>query len=89
MIALEAMECGVPILSFAIPEIEEMDGKSGAMAFVEQGSIEKMAEKMVELMQNPPLLQKMGRAAKARAAAYHRDGIGERWNAFFSELCGR
>lgn len=89
VIALEAMECGVPILSFAIPEIEEMDGKSGAMAFVEQGNIEKMAEKMVELMQNPPLLQEMGRAAKTRAAAYHRDGIGERWNVFFSGLCGR
>lgn len=89
VIALEAMECGVPILSFAIPEICEMDGNSGAMAFVEQGNVEKMAEKMVELMQNPHLLQEMGCAAKARAAAYHRDGIGERWKTFLTELCSR
>ena len=87
--ALEAMECGVPVLSFAIPEIREMDGKSGAMAFVEQGNVEAMAEKMRELMENPARLQEMGRAAKKRAKAYHVDGIGDRWKTFLTELGSR
>lgn len=87
--ALEAMECGVPVLSFAIPEICEMDGKSGAMAFAEQGNVKEMAEKMQELMNSQTRLQEMGRAAKKRAKAYHVDDIGDRWKTFLTELCSR
>lgn len=65
--ALEAMACGVPVISSdvgGLPEVN-VDGETGYV--VPMGNIEMLADRMAELLQNETLRRQMGDAALVRA----------------------
>ncbi|MDD7739007.1 MAG: glycosyltransferase family 4 protein [Fusicatenibacter sp.] len=79
MTALEALECGVPIVAFEMFQLREMAGTSDSMAFVEYGNVPELAKAMGDLMERREKLTAMGKEAKKRAAYYHSSHIGEMW----------
>ena len=65
--ALEAMACGVPVISSdvgGLPEVN-VDGETGYV--VPMGNIEALAERIRELLENEALRKKMGQASLVRA----------------------
>ena len=65
--ALEAMACGVPVLSSdvgGLPEVN-VDGETGYI--VKVGDVEAIAARMIEILRNPELHKQMSTAALARA----------------------
>ncbi|MGN0314231.1 MAG: glycosyltransferase [Fusicatenibacter sp.] len=79
MTALEALECGVPIVAYEMFQLREMAGDSDSMKFVEYCNVTELARAMEDLMDHPEKLKFMGREAKERAAYYHSSHIGEMW----------
>lgn len=86
MIALEALECGLPLISFDLPSIKEIVGDYKAALFVPQGKIDELAQKMQWLMDNPEELQYMANEAKKCAKNYHISKIGKKWDDLLDEL---
>jgi len=66
LVLLEAMECGLPVISTregGIPEIVE-SGKTGFL--IEKQSPKKMADKLAELIEDPPLCVSLGKMGRSR-----------------------
>jgi glycosyltransferase involved in cell wall biosynthesis len=77
--ALEALECGLPVVAFELLSVREIDAASGAISFVPQGDWKALAAEMNRLIDNREQLVRAGRAAKMRAAEYEPDKIGSLW----------
>ena len=62
LVVLEAQACGVPVVASAVGGIPEeiIDGETGYLA--PRGNPEAMAAKVLELMNNPKIKQRMGQA---------------------------
>ena len=63
---LESMASGVPVVSYAVPALEEVIGDSGFT--VPAGDVEAIADVIALLSYDEALRAKMSKAAKARAA---------------------
>jgi len=87
MVIIEAMACGLPIVSFDCPhgpgEIIT-DGDDGFL--VENGHVESFADKLSQLMQNSDLRQKMGSAATETSKKYLPAQIASQWDRLFTSL---
>lgn len=85
--ALEAMACGVPVLSSdvgGLPEVN-VDGETGYV--VPMGNIESLADRMAELLQNEPLRKQMGDAALIRATTlFSIDNLIPRYEALYERV---
>lgn len=79
LVALEALECGLPVVAFELLSVREIDAASGAISFVPQGDWKALAAEMNRLIDNREQLVRAGRAAKMRAAEYEPDKIGSLW----------
>jgi glycosyltransferase involved in cell wall biosynthesis len=80
MVLLEAMSCGLPLVAFDAPCGPKdiiTDGVNGFL--VETGNIEKLAEKMILLIESEETRKYMGKEAKRMAINYQEDRIMERW----------
>ena len=87
LVIVEAMECGVPVVSYQCPFGPEdliTEGQDGFLVPV--GDEQKMADRICELIEDDQLRSRMGIAAKEKAKQYHLDKIVERWMQFFNEL---
>jgi len=88
--ALEAMACGVPVISTrtgGIPEVVE-DGVSGLLCDV--GEVECMAEIAASLVGDPPRLRAMQVAARKRAAElFPKDRIVGMYEELYGEVLRR
>ncbi len=87
MVLLEAQAAGVPIVSFNCkcgPKDLIEDGVSGFL--VEEGDIEGLANKLVSLMEDEALRQKMGKAAYQNSDRYTEDAIMKQWQDLFQGL---
>ena len=64
---IEAMALGLPCVAYEAPSMGELiiDGKTGFL--IKAGNKEKMAERILELLENEPLRQEMSRQARQRA----------------------
>lgn len=89
MAALEAMECGVPLVSFDMYALREIAGDSACMAFAPFGDLEGLAAELDRVMSDPELLHRMGQAAKERAAWFHLDHIGSFWKELLEGIAGK
>ena len=79
LVALEALECGLPVVAFELPSVKEIDAESGAIRFVPQGDWKALALEINRLIDDREQLVRAGRAAKARAAEYEPNKIGNLW----------
>lgn len=87
MVLLEAISCGLPIVSFDCesgPNEIIKDGENGFL--VAQGDIEQLAYKICEMIENDKLRVKMGFKSKEFSKNYEFPSIMEQWKALFESL---
>ena len=78
MVALEALKDGLPIISFDIPSLREIDHNTDTIIFAKQGSITDLAEKIKSYISSSDH-QKRGKASRELAENYSLDKIGKKW----------
>ena len=87
MVITEAMSCGVPSVSFACPcgpkDIID-NGKDGFL--VENGNIDKLAERICFLIEHPEIRQQMGTQARINARRFQLENIMQQWERLFDEV---
>ena len=87
--ALEAMACGVPVISSnagGLPEINEQ-GKTGFLADV--GDVETMAERAIYILEDEERLQQFKDNALAHAAEFSIDKIVPLYEAVYEEVLSK
>ena len=87
MVLLEAMGCGLPLVSFDCqtgPADIIQDGKNGLL--VPDGDIKGLAAALNRLIEDPALRRQMGAAGVELAKEYAPDRIAARWEHLFEEL---
>jgi glycosyltransferase involved in cell wall biosynthesis len=87
MVLIEAMACGLPVVSFACPcgpmDIVK-DGEDGLL--VENGNDEDLADKLLYLMADDKRRRQMADAALKNSQRFNVDYIAERWKKIFNEV---
>lgn len=87
LVIAEAMQCGVPVVSFDCPhgpsEIIK-HGEDGIL--VENGNTEKLGEEINRLIENEQLRKQLGKNACKNVKRFFVDNIGEQWDRFFRQL---
>jgi glycosyltransferase involved in cell wall biosynthesis len=87
MVLLEAMACGLPLVSFDCPtgpgDIIE-DGRNGLL--VPDGNIKALAAALNRLIEDPQLRRRMSDDGLVRVQEYAPERIAARWERIFEEL---
>ncbi len=84
---VEAMECGVPVVSYQCPCGPKELITEGVDGFLVAVNDEKaMADRICQLIEDEELRKKMGAAAKEKTTRYHIDNITKQWMDLFEEL---
>jgi glycosyltransferase involved in cell wall biosynthesis len=87
MVLLEAMGCGLPLVSFDCPtgpaDIIE-DGRNGLL--VPDGDIKALGAALNRLIEDPALRRQMGAAGVEMAKQYEPDQVAARWERLFEDL---
>jgi len=86
LVATEAMECGLPVVSFKTEGPSEIiiDGENGFL--VDQFDVDTFAEKIILLCKNKKLRWSMGRNAMQRAGDFSIKVIIDEWRSLFASL---
>lgn len=87
MVLIEAMACGLPIVSFDCPwgPAELIDnGKNGFL--VEYLNTDEEADRICQLIESPTLRREMGENAKAYVKRFERDAVMKLWLDLFESL---
>lgn len=87
MSLIEAMECGLPIISYACPCGPKDLINNGSDGFlIPLGNEKEMAEKICQLIDDTHLRKLMGIRAKQKAELYNIDSIVKQWMNLFNNL---
>ena len=84
---IEAMACGLPVVAFDClwgPRSIITDGEDGLL--VENGNVNKMAETLIMLMNNPQSIKSMAQNARKNVQRFDIDIIAEKWRKLFDNL---
>lgn len=90
MVIIEAMQCGVPVVSFDCPKgpseiiTNNVDG-----VLVEDGNVEEFAEALMELMGNPEKRKYFAQNAIENVKRYEIENIGKIWRETIDEISYR
>lgn len=87
LVIVEAMECGLPVVSYQCPCGPKdiiTDGKDGFL--VQVNDEQMLAEKICSLIEDEDLRRQMASEAKLRAQHYHVENIAQQWMALFNEV---
>ena len=87
MVLLEAMSCGLPCVSFDCPNGAKdliVDGKNGFL--VDYLNIERLADRICDLIENDFERKRMGRTAKEEVKKYLPDAVMFLWGDVFSKM---
>ena len=87
MVIVEAMACGVPVVSFDCPWGPRhiiTDGRDGML--VENGNVEQLAEALKSLMSHPDRIMQMGEKARVNVRRFSMETIAEQWRHLFESL---
>ena len=86
VVQIEAMACGKPVVASnvgGIPFVVE-EGKTGLL--FESGNVEDLADKIMTILENEELREKMGEAGRERAKEFTWDKIAERTVEVYKEI---
>ena len=87
MVLVEAMACGLPVVSFDCPcgpkDIIH-DGVDGLL--VESGNVEKLAEAMIRMIKHPEQREAMSKEAKRNVKRFQMEHIAEKWRKLYESL---
>ena len=87
MVLIEAMACGVPVVSFDCPcgpsDIID-DGLDGFL--IKPGEKGEMADKILFLISDDTLRDSMGKAAVVKSQRYYLDNVVSQWDGLFKDL---
>ena len=87
MAMLEALACGLPVVSFACPcgpcDVIS-DGVNGIL--VPKEDVEGLAGALTTLMKSPEQIQKMGENARKRSEDFKLEVLANRWKDLFENL---
>lgn len=87
MVLIEAMSCGLPVVSFNCPWGPADIIRSGEDGFlVKYLDSEEEANRICELIENPNLRKEMGVKARQNIMRYGRDNIMKKWIDLFRQL---
>lgn len=85
MVLVEAMACGLPVVSFACPcgprDIIS-DGVDGFL--VERNNVEALAHQLITILNDEEMLKKMSVAAPKKACLFQIEQIANRWRELFA-----
>ena len=87
MVMIEAMACGVPVVSFDFlcgPRDIIAQGLNGVIT--PEGDIPALAAEMQRLMEDPARLENMSAQARKISEAYSEDAVMGRWNLYFTDM---
>ena len=87
MVLVEAMACGLPVVSFdcpAGPDEIVTDGVDGFL--VPSGDVHALAEKLVTLMAEENLRRRLGHQARRSAERYDMANLVNQWTALFEKV---
>lgn len=87
LVIVEAMSCGLPVVSFAChcgPRDIITEGTDGFL--VPEGDIDELAEKINLLIEEDHFRRKMGKMARLKAEKYRIEEIGTQWITLFESL---
>ena len=87
LVIVEAMECGLPAVSYQCPCGPKdiiTDGKDGFLVPVNDEQI--LADKICDLIEDENLRRQMAADARVRAQYYHVENIAQRWMDLFNEV---
>ncbi len=87
LVIIEAMNCGLPVISFDCPhgpaEIID-DGKTGFL--IPANDVVGFSKALVKLSSDEILRKKMGMASKEKSAEFSKENIMHQWNTLFQQL---
>ncbi|MGV8947457.1 MAG: glycosyltransferase family 4 protein [Lutibacter sp.] len=87
MVLIEAMSCGLPVVSFDCPHGPKdiiANGEDGFL--VENGNIKDFADRVMTLMENMELRKEMGANARRNVQRFAAHQIVAKWDALFRNL---
>lgn len=90
LVIVEAMECGLPVVSYQCPCGPKdiiTDGKDGFLVPVNDEQM--LADKICELIKNEDLRRQMAAAAREKALRYRDSNIAEQWMKLFEEIVNK
>lgn len=90
MVLLEAMACGLPVVSFACkcgPKDVIRDGFNGFL--VEEGNIDNLAQKIIYLIEDIHKRQEMGKNAKTSMVQFSEENVMSKWMNLFKEILNK
>lgn len=89
LVLIEAMACALPVVSFDCengPRNIIRDGQNGFL--VQTFDVDAFAERLLALMHDETLRQKMGKEARQSSRQYQIEDIALRWKSLFEEVMG-
>ena len=86
LVTIEAMECGLPIVSFDIDAPMEILKNGEDSLIVESFNINKFAEKLSLLMDNEEMRKSYGKRAKENVQKYNIYNVGLKWKNLFEDI---
>jgi len=87
MVIVEAMACGLPVVSFDCPwgpHAIIKDGEDGIL--VENGNVEKLAEAIIWMIHHPEQRKAIANKAVENVQRFRIDQIAEKWKSLFETL---
>ncbi len=87
MSLLEAMSFGLPVVSFACPcGFKDVISSGVDGVLVPEGNVELLAERIVDLINNPELRKEIGKNANVRSLDFKLEVLASRWKQLFENL---
>ena len=90
LVIVEAMECGLPVVSYQCPCGPKdiiTDGKDGFLVPVNDEQM--LADKICDLIENEDLRHQMAAAAREKALRYRDSNIAEQWMKLFEDIVNK
>jgi N-acetyl-alpha-D-glucosaminyl L-malate synthase BshA len=87
--ALEAMACGVPVISSSVGGLPELQVHSETGFIAEMGDVPRMAKYCIDLLRNPQKLSLFSRAARQRAESFESSIVVSQYVRYYETVLSR